>query len=214
MPVWESYSIDRAAARAAGATIGREEPRGLAVLCRGRGRPRVASCEAAHGVSTRAPFGAHRIRHRPCARGPVARADRPDTEYAALGGERDARVARDTPYVESWGVLVRELRAHPHSGRPLRRNVHNTTTGRWRSQSEGAVSIRDRPPEVAERAVPGHWKRDLFLGRHEMQLATSIERRTRVTVFVQLTGRDMGVPTAGLSRKMADLPEHVRRPLT
>ena len=119
-----------------------------------------------------------------------------------------------TLYVESRGVLARELRAHLRSGRPQRRSVHNTTTGQWRSRIEGAVSIRERPPEVEDRAVPGHWEGDLLLGRQWTQLATLVERTTRFTVLVQLAGRDMQTVTAGLSREMASLPEHVRRSLT
>ncbi len=128
------------------------------------------------------------------------------------------RVSHETIYktlfLESRGVLARELRAHLRSGRPMRRSVHNTTTGQWRSQIKGAISIRDRPPEVEERAVPGHWEGDLLLGRHWTQLATLVERTTRFTVLVQLAGRDMHAVTDGLSREMAKLPEHVRRSLT
>ena len=119
-----------------------------------------------------------------------------------------------TLFVESRGVLARELRAHLRSGRPMRRSVHNTTTGQWRSQIKGAISIRDRPPEVEERAVPGHWEGDLLLGRHWTQMATLVERTTRFTVLVQLSGRDMHAVTDGLSREMAKLPDHVRRSLT
>lgn len=128
------------------------------------------------------------------------------------------RVSHETIYktlfVESRGALARELRAHLRSGRPIRRSVHNTTTGQWRSQIKDAVSIRDRPLEVEDRMVPGHWEGDLLLGRHWSQLATLVERKTRFTVLVQLEGRDMHAVTEGLSREMARLPEHVRRSLT
>ena len=108
------------------------------------------------------------------------------------------------------------LRKHHPAGSvpPTRRSVHNTTTGRWRSQNKGAVSICERPLEVEDRAVPGHWKGDLLLGRHWTQLATLVERTTRFTVLVQLDGRDMQAVTADLSREMAKLPDHVRRSLT
>lgn len=62
--------------------------------------------------------------------------------------------------------------------------------------------------------MPGHCEGDLLLGRHWTQLATLVERTTRFTVLVQLTGRDMQAVTAGLSREMANLPAHVRRSLT
>ena len=117
-------------------------------------------------------------------------------------------------YIESRGVLARELRAHLRSGRPMRRSVHNTITGQWRSQIKGAVSIAERPLDVEDRAVPGHWEGDLLLGRHWTQIATVVERTTRFTMLVQLKGRDMHSVTAGLSRELNKLPDHVRRSLT
>jgi len=92
--------------------------------------------------------------------------------------------------------------------------VHNTVLGQYRSQITGAVSIAERPAEVADRAVPGHREGDLVLGRHWTQLATVVERSTRVTVLLKLTGRDMHAVTAGLTREMGRLPEHLRRSLT
>lgn len=128
------------------------------------------------------------------------------------------RVSHETIYktlfVESRGALARELRAHLRSGRPMRRSVHNTVTGQLRCQIKGAVSIADRPAEIEDRVVPGHWEGDLLLGRHWTQLATVVERTTGFTVLVQLPGRDMLAVTAGLSREMCRLPDHVRRSLT
>jgi IS30 family transposase len=117
-------------------------------------------------------------------------------------------------YIEARGVLARDLRAHLRSGRPIRRSVHNTVSGQWRSQIKGAVSIAERPVTVEDRAVPGHWEGDLLLGRHWTQIATLVERTTRFTVLVHLEGRDMHSVTAGLSREMTRLPEHLRRSLT
>jgi len=117
-------------------------------------------------------------------------------------------------FVQSRGVLAKQLQKHLRSGRPTRRNIHNTVTGQWRSQIRDAVSIRERPAEVEDRAVPGHWEGDLLLGRHWTQIATVVERATRFTVLVQLDGRDMNTVTAGLSRTMTRLPEQLRRSLT
>jgi IS30 family transposase len=125
-----------------------------------------------------------------------------------------AETISKTLYVASRGVLARDLRQHLRSGRPLRRSVHNTSTGQWRSQIKGAVSMRDRPPEVEERTVPGHWEGDLLLGRQYTQIATLVERTTRISVLVQLPHRDMHAVTAGLWREMGLLPERVRRSLT
>ena len=128
------------------------------------------------------------------------------------------RVSHETIYkslfIQSRGVLAKELQQHLRSRRPTRRNIHNTVTGQWRSQITGAVSIHERPAEVADRAVPGHWEGDLLLGRHWTQLATVVERSTRFTVLVQLDGRDMATVTEGLSRTMGRLPEQLRKSLT
>lgn len=93
-----------------------------------------------------------------------------------------------------------------------RRNIQNTVT--WRSQDTDAVSIRERPAEAEDRAIPGHWEGDLLLGRRWSQIATVVERSTRFTVLVQLDGRDMTTVTARLSRTMARLPEQLRKSLT
>jgi len=61
-------------------------------------------------------------------------------------------------FVQSRDVLAKELQKHLRSKRPIRRSVHNTVTGQWRSQITDAVSIRERPAEVADRAIPGHWE--------------------------------------------------------
>jgi hypothetical protein len=88
------------------------------------------------------------------------------------------RVSHETIYkslfVQSRGVLAKELQRHLRSGRPTRRNIHNTVTGQWRSQIKDAVSIRERPAEAEDRAIPGHWEGDLLLGRHWTQIARSV----------------------------------------
>ena len=117
-------------------------------------------------------------------------------------------------FVQSRGVLAKELHKHLRTRRPTRRNVRNTVTGQWRSQIKDAVSISERPAEVEDRAVPGHWEGDLLLGRHWTQMATIVERSTGYVVLVQLEGRDMGTVTAGLIREMTRLPAQLRKTLT
>lgn len=136
-------------------------------------------------------------------------------EYPA-GSEM--RVSHETIYktlfVQSRGALGKQLQQHLRSGRPIRRNVHNVTTGQWRSRITDAVSIRDRPAEVEDRAVPGHWEGDLLIGR-DSQVATVVERTTRFVVLVALPGgRDMHTVTHRLSRQMCNLPEQIRKSLT
>jgi len=68
-------------------------------------------------------------------------------------------------FIQSRGVLAKELQRHLRIRRPIRRSVHNTVTGQWRSQIRDAASISQRPAEANDRAVPGYWEGDLV--RHE-----------------------------------------------
>ena len=90
------------------------------------------------------------------------------------------RVSHETIYkslfIQSRGVLAKELQRHLRSRRPIRRSVHNTVTGQWRSQITDAVSISQRPAEAADRAIRGHWEGDLLFGRHWTQVGTVVER--------------------------------------
>ncbi|MCA1695417.1 MAG: IS30 family transposase [Actinobacteria bacterium] len=117
-------------------------------------------------------------------------------------------------FIQSRGVLAKELQRHLRTRRPIRRSVHNTVTGQWRSQIRDAVSISHRPAEATDRAVPGHWEGDLLLGRHWTQVATVVERTTRYTVLAQLDNREMTTVTAGLKRVMPRLPAELRKTLT
>jgi len=128
------------------------------------------------------------------------------------------RVSHETIYkslfIQSRGMLAKKLQKHLRSGHPIRRSVHNTVTGQWRSQITDAVSISQRPPEVADRAIPGRWEGDLLLGKGVTQIAAVVERSTRFTMLVQLDGRDMRTVTAGLTRVMTRLPQQLRKSLT
>lgn len=128
------------------------------------------------------------------------------------------RVSHETIYkslfIQARGVLAKELQRHLRSRRPIRRSVHNTVSGQWRSQITDAVSISQRPAEAEDRAIPGHWEGDLLCGRHWTQVGTVVERTTGYTVLVQLDNRAMTTLTAGLTRTMTRLPEQLRRSLT
>ena len=135
--------------------------------------------------------------------------------YAADSG---MRVSHETIYktlfIQSRGVLAKELTRHLRSRRPIRRSVHNTTKGQQRSQIKDAVSIRERPPGVEDRAVSGHGEGDLLLGRGLTQIATVVERASRFTVLIALGGRDVHTVAQALSAKMNQLPGELRKSLT
>ncbi len=76
------------------------------------------------------------------------------------------------------------------------------------------LSIRERPAEVEDRAVPGHWEGDLISGSHNSHIATLVERHSRFVMLVKLHSKDTLTVTAALSAKMHKLPAELRRSLT
>ncbi|NNC18612.1 IS30 family transposase [Corallococcus exiguus] len=117
-------------------------------------------------------------------------------------------------FIQARGVLKRELLRHLRSRRPMRRARASTTAGQRRGQIIGAVSIRERPAEVEDRAIPGHWEGDLLSGASNSHIATLVERHSRFTMLVKVGGKDAQSVTSGLSRQVQTLPTALRRTLT
>jgi IS30 family transposase len=128
------------------------------------------------------------------------------------------RVSHETIYktlfVQARGVLKRELLQHLRTGRLMRRAKTASTAGQRRGQIVDAVSIRERPPEVEDRAIPGHWEGDLLSGSRNSHIATLVERSSRFTKLVRVEGKDTGNVVAALSREICKLPADLRRTLT
>ena len=76
------------------------------------------------------------------------------------------------------------------------------------------VSIRERPAEAEDRAVPGHWEGDLLTGANDTHIATLVERHSRFTMLVKLQGKDSATVVTALARQIGKLPEELRRSLT
>ena len=117
-------------------------------------------------------------------------------------------------FVQTRGVLRQELLKHLRSRRTMRRSRHSTTAGQTRGQIIDAVSIRERPADVEDRAVPGHWEGDLISGAKNTHIATLVERKTRFTMLVKLQGKDAQTVTSALAREVRKLPKKLRRSLT
>ena len=117
-------------------------------------------------------------------------------------------------FVQSRGVLNKELRKHLRTRRKLRRSQHASTRGQPRGQIIDAVAIRERPAEAADRAIPGHWEGDLLSGARNSHIATLVERRSRFTMLVQVDGKDTESVVKGLVRQVRKLPAELRRTLT
>ena len=117
-------------------------------------------------------------------------------------------------FVQSRGALRRELCAHLRSGRRLRRPGKQPSSAKDRAIPE-KVMISERPAEVADRAVPGHWEGALLLGRRPTGIAPLVERSTRYCQLVALPdGQGAAAVRAALARSIGSLPQQLRRSLT
>ena len=128
------------------------------------------------------------------------------------------RVSHETIYrslfVQSRGVLKKQLLRHLRRRRTMRRSQRAHPTGQTRGRIVDAVSIRERPAEVEERAIPGHWEGDLLSGARNSHIATLVERGSRFTLLIKLPGKDSASVVAGLKRRVRRLPQTLRRSLT
>ena len=136
----------------------------------------------------------------------------------AFPGNVVMQVSHETIYkslfIQARGVLEKELLRHLRSRRVMRCARHATSAGQQRGQIVDAVSIRERPAEVEDRAVPGHWEGDLLSGANNTHIATLVERHTRFTKLVKVEGKDTATVVGALSRQIRTLPTDLRRTLT
>lgn len=132
--------------------------------------------------------------------------------------DEDMRVSHETIYrslfIQARGVLRKELIGHLRSGRMMRRSKNASTEGQPRGQIVDGVSIRERPAEVEDRAIPGHWEGDLIAGSSNTYIATLVERHSRFTMLVKVRGKDTASVVSALSKQVRKLPSELRRSLT
>ena len=117
-------------------------------------------------------------------------------------------------FVQSRGVLKKELIAHLRRRRTMRRSQHATTAGQRRGQIVDAVSIRERPAEVEDRAIPGHWEGDLMTGARNSHVATLVERQSRFLMLVRVPGKDTTNVVRALAHAVKTLPRGLMSSLT
>jgi IS30 family transposase len=129
------------------------------------------------------------------------------------------RVCHETIYralfVQSRGTLRRELTRHLRTGRVKRLPRGASACGQGRGRIPDMVMISERPAEVEDRAVPGHWEGDLLMGTKTTAVATLVERQTRYVQLVALPDGFRAEPVRrALSASIQTLPEQLRRSLT
>jgi IS30 family transposase len=94
--------------------------------------------------------------------------------------------------------------------RPHRIDTHHERRGRIAD----AVSIRERPAEADDRAVPGHWEGDLISGSKNSHIVTLVERHSRFVALIKVADKETATVVAALTKQIRRLPVSLRRSLT
>jgi IS30 family transposase len=117
-------------------------------------------------------------------------------------------------YVQGRGALRRDLHQRLRTGRALRK--HQRSTDHRGSRINAMVNISERPPEVADRAVPGHWEGDLIVGKGSASaIGTLVERATRFVMLLHLPqGHGADAVADAMVTAMSRLPDQLRQTLT
>jgi IS30 family transposase len=119
-----------------------------------------------------------------------------------------------TLYIQARGALKKELIKYLRRSRAMRRSRHHTQKTKDHGKITDTVSISERPPEVEDRAVPGHWEGDLLCGSNNSQIATLVERHTRYAMLVRVPSKDAKTETNALIRQAHKLPRELCKSLT
>lgn len=135
-----------------------------------------------------------------------------------FGDDRSMRVSHETIYrslfIQARGVLKKELAAHLRRGRMLRRGRGYGPKRQGRGLIVDTVSIRERPAQANDRAVPGHWEGDLLAGSNNTHIATMVERHSRYVMLVKVPRSDTQTVVRALARRVRKLPDQLRQSLT
>jgi IS30 family transposase len=119
-----------------------------------------------------------------------------------------------TLFIQARGALKKELLQHLRRTRGMRRSRHHTQKTPDHGRITETVSIRERPPEAEDRAVPGHWEGDLFFGSKNSQIATLVERQTRYLMLVRAADKNSETVINALIKQAHKLPRELYKSLT
>jgi len=132
--------------------------------------------------------------------------------------DENYQVSHETIYrslfIQARGALKKELLKHLRRTRAMRRSRHHTQKTADHGRIIGAVSIRERPAEVEDRAVPGHWEGDLLFGSNNSQIATLVERHSRCVMLARVKSKDTETVINALIKQAHKLPREIYKSLT
>jgi len=133
-------------------------------------------------------------------------------------GDETCQVSHETIYrtlfIQARGALKKELLQHLRRTRRMRRSRHHTQKTPDHGRITDAVSIRERPAEAADRAVPGHWEGDLLIGSKNSQIATLVERQSRYVLLAKVNNKDTETVINALIKQAHKLPRELYKSLT
>ncbi len=135
----------------------------------------------------------------------------------AYPGDEEMRVSHETIYqslfIQGKGALRKELWRCLRTGRATRRPQGRPAS--TKGQIRDMVMISERPAEVEDRAVPGHWEGDLLMGKRQTAIGTLVERWSRyVMLFALPDGNTAEAVRVALAATVQRLPEHLWESLT
>jgi IS30 family transposase len=134
----------------------------------------------------------------------------PDDETCQVSHETIYR----TLFIQARGALRKELLQHLGRTRGMRRSRHHTQKTADHGRITDAVSIRERPAEAEDRAVPGHWEGDLLFGSNNSQIATLVERHTRYLMLARVKSKDTETVINALIKQAHKLPRELYKSLS
>ncbi len=136
--------------------------------------------------------------------------ENPDDEYKQVSHETIYR----SLFIQARGALKKELQEYLRSKRSIRRAKKSSLKGIGLGAMPNAVSIRERPASVEDRAVPGHWEGDLIEGSKKTFIATLVERHSRYVMLVKLKNKKSDTVVSALIKQAHKLPEELYKSLT
>jgi IS30 family transposase len=132
--------------------------------------------------------------------------------------DENERVSHETIYrslfIQSRGAFRKELTQYLRTKRTKRRSKHASANGGGYGRIVDAVSIRERPADVEDRAVPGHWEGDLLVGSKNSYIATLVERHTRYVMLAKISSKDTETVVNALIKLARKLPAELYKSLT
>jgi IS30 family transposase len=132
--------------------------------------------------------------------------------------DKNNQVSHETIYrslfVQARGALKKELQQYLRSKRAIRRAKQSSLKGDGLGGMPDAVSIRERPASVEDRAVPGHWEGDLIEGPNNSSIATLVERHSRYVMLIKLENKKTETVVSALIKQAKKLPDELYRSLT